>query len=285
MSIWRLRVLFCSLLVTLLPLLQGCGSSKGVAEFQLYSQAFNLQYEQGDTFLDRLAVAERKLGLYRAKRRGAGKFLPSDAAYYVESADPPLTASIRDSLKSLKAYNDALSALGNGETAAALSNRISTLAGNLVGAAAAIHVATVNPVGGKATEVMVSNMTEAVNIAGPIITAVATRAARESFRDQLIQTYPSMQALLQAMREGSTAMYYVIYVSRTLGTSTGSQELQKDREALAGWVVLMDKTLIAMRFAYNSAKSQNFNSESAGLLETSIELKGLAEQIKRARAK
>jgi hypothetical protein len=54
---------------------------------------------------------------------------------------------------------------------------------------------------------------------------------------------------------------------------------------LAGWVVLMDKTLIAMRIAYEAAISQNFEVESAGLLEASIELKGLAEQIKRDRAK
>jgi hypothetical protein len=78
------------------------------------------------------------------------------------------------------------------------------------------------------------------------------------------------------MHEGSTAMYYVIHVSRTLGTSGGSQELQRDREALAGWIVLMDKTRIAMGIAYEAAKSRNFESDSAGLLEASIELMGLA---------
>jgi len=282
---WGWRLVGGCVLAALAALLQGCGSSKGVAEFQLYSQSFNLQYEQGDTFLNTLAVAERKLGLHRARRRGSAVFVAADAAYFVESVDPPLTASIRGSLKTLKAYNDALSALANGEAAAALSNRVSTLAGNLIAAAASTQVAFGATAGIPGAQAMLSKATEALNVAGPVITAVATRASRESFRQQLIETYPSMQALLQALREGSTAMYYVVHVSRTLGTSTGSQELEKDREALAGWVVLMDKTLIAMRIAYEAAISQNFEVESAGLLEASIELKGLAEQIKRDRAK
>jgi hypothetical protein len=40
-----------------------------------------------------------------------------------------------------------------------------------------------------------------------------------------------------------------------------------------------------MQVAYEAAMNQNFEAESAGLLEASIELKGLAEQIKKARAK
>lgn len=282
---WHWRLFGACLVVALASLLQGCGSSKGVAEFQLYTQSFNLQFEQGDTFLNTLAVAERKIGLFRAKARPARKFEPSDAAYFVESVDPPLTASLRASLKTLKAYNEALGALANGEAAAALSNRISTLAGNLVAAA----VATQGAVGAAAAfpgaDVMISKATQALNVAGPIVTAVATRAARESFRQQLIETYPSMEALLEALRDGSPAMFTVIYVSRTLGTNTGGQALEKDRELLAGWVVLMDKTLVAMRIAYEAAKNQNFESESTGLLEASIELKGVAEQIKKARAK
>lgn len=285
MGRWRWRLVGACLIVALASLLQGCGSSRGVAEFQLYSQSFNLQFEQGDTFLNSLAVAERKLGLIKAQRRGKAVFVANDAAYFIESVDPPLTASIRGSLKTLKAYNEALGALANGEAAVALSNRINTLAGNVVAAAASTQIAFGAAKAVPGAEAMVSKVTQALNVAGPIITAVATRAARESFRQQLIDTYPSMQALLQALREGSTSMYYVIYVSRTLGTNTGGDTLEKDRQALAGWVVLMDKTLVAMNIAYEAAMTQSFESDSAGLLEASIELKGVAEQIKKARAK
>lgn len=167
-----------------------------------------------------------------------------------------------------------------------MASRINTLAGNLV-AAAASTAAAVGPAkaitGGEA---LISKTTQALNVAGPIITAIATRAARESFREQLIATYPSMQELLKAMRDGAGAMYYVIYVSRTLGASPATQEtLDKDRQLLAGWVVLIDKTLVAMGVAYEAAKTRSFESDTSGLLEASIELKGVAEQIKKARAK
>ena len=277
-------------------LLGGCGSTRGVAEFQLYNESFNSQFEQGDAVLDLLGEAERKLGRSQIERRGGltGPFRPKEAAYLVDNVDPPITASIRTSLNSLKAYNEALGGLANGEAAAALSNRINTLAGNLIGAVAAsssaLGGAAAIPGAGK----MIGDAGAALNVAAPIITAVATRAARESFRTQLVATYPSMRSLLETLREGTPVMFYVLYQGRVtrgsraqggLATAADRSALEKDRQTLAGWVLLLDKTLIAMDAAIDAAISQSTETNANGLLEASIEMKVLAEQIKKARAK
>ena len=50
-------------------------------------------------------------------------FDPDNAAYYLDTVDPPITASFRASLKSLKIYNEALVGLTNGEAASVLAAR------------------------------------------------------------------------------------------------------------------------------------------------------------------
>jgi hypothetical protein len=122
------------------------GCAQGVREFGQYTEAFNLQYQQGDEILNSVAKAEREL-FRRRERRGlvGARFDPKYAAYYVDSVDPPVTASIRGSLKSLKLYSEALGALANGEAAEALTNRVGTLASTVIGAAAAAHVAAGGP--------------------------------------------------------------------------------------------------------------------------------------------
>jgi hypothetical protein len=270
------------------------GCARGVAQYQLYVQAFNAQYEQGDAILNAVARAERIVVL-RSLRRGSTirRFDPDKAAYFVESVDPPLTGAIRASLKSLKAYNEALGALANGEAAEALTNRIGTLASNLIGAGAAFGAIGVVPgVAGPEVGALAQQATQALNIATPIIKQVATFATREAFRRQLIATYPAMHDLLLALRNGTPAMFFVLERSRaeraetpTGLTAAGLASLEQDRVQLAGWVVLMDKALVAMQTAVEAALSDAPDAELADLTEVSVELRVLAEKIKSLRSK
>jgi hypothetical protein len=169
--------------------LSGC--AKGIADYQLYVQAFNAQYEQGDAILNSVAQAERKV----VKRRLAtNRFDPNKAAYFVDAVDPPITGAIRASLKSLKAYNDALGGLANGEAAAALANRIGTLATNIVGTIGATQVALAGAPAIPGADKLIAGVARSLDLATPIIKQVATIAARESFRRQLIETYPAMRS-------------------------------------------------------------------------------------------
>lgn len=269
------------------------GCSQGVREFGLYTEAFNLQYQQGDEVLNTVAKAERTLFRRRlARSRTIQRFDPKLAAYYVDTVDPPVTASIRASIKSLKVYNDALGALANGEAAEALTNKIGVLLTNLASAAAATQVATGIPAGLMQADKLVAGIKLVVN-ASPIATQVLTWVSREAFREQLIAAYPTMKGLLLELRDnGTPSMFFAMerYRSDRADTSTGlsasaTEALTKDREQLAGWVLLMNKTLEAMDTAVVAAMSNSPDTVLASLSDSSIELKVLAEKVKSLRAK
>ena len=267
------------------PVLTACTS--GIAEFQLYDQAFDAQYEQGAKVLDRVASAERTVVRKRESRRSPGlNYSPDKAAYYVDTGDPPLTGAIRASLKSVKSYNKALSGLANGEAAKVLSGRIGTLTSNLTATAGAFQVA-----GGGA---FLAGGQAIIERLLPIFEQVLTIANREAFRKQLLKAYPDMRALLVKMRAGTKPMFAIIkrsYVKRgSLGGTDGVPaadvpKLKKDRALLAGWVILIDQTLLAMDAAAQSALSDASAPDIASLVETSIELRILAEKIKDAQAR
>src|SRR5262245_58742884 len=102
-------------------LLFGClaaGCTQAVPEYNTYVLAFNAQYEQGDAVLDIVGQAERTVG---GRLLDPAVFDPNSAAYYLDTVDPPITASFRASLKSLRTYNDALIGLTNGEAANVLT--------------------------------------------------------------------------------------------------------------------------------------------------------------------
>ena len=190
-------------------LVSGC--ARGVAEYQLYVQAFNLQYAQGDAILDSVARAERIGALRRMKRSVLVRpFNPNEAAYLVESVDPPITGSIRASFKALKSYNDALGALANGEAAAALTNRLGNLTSSVVGAIAATQVAVSGAGAVPGASQLVSEAGKSLKLASPIVQQIATFAGREVFRRQLIDTYPAMRNLLLALRNGTPAMFFIL---------------------------------------------------------------------------
>ncbi|MER8394924.1 hypothetical protein NKH10_23885 [Mesorhizobium sp. M1340] len=260
----------------------------GVAEFQLYVQAFGKQYEQGQTVLDRVARAERIVVRRRMAGTSASDFNPDQAAYYIDIGDPPITASIRASLKSLKDYNDALGALASGERAEALVARAGTLTVALAGTVTALGAATGAAALVPGASQLVSQAAGAANQAVPIFQRIGAHASRESFRRQLIEAYPAMRELMLAMREGTPAMYEIMkrsYVQRgSLETPTGIPssnvaELEKDRELLAGWVVLIDRSLAAMETAVATAMSGASPGDLAALTAASVELQVLAVQV------
>ncbi len=274
--------------------LTGC-ATRGIAEFQLYNQAFDVQYEHGELILNSLAHAERTIVLRRIRHSGEiQSFNPDQAAYFVENVDPPITGSIRTSLKSLKTYNDALGGLANGEAAEALSNRMGTLATNIAGAIAAAQAALAGAAAIPGATELVSESAQALRVATPIIKELATFASRCAFRKQLIATYPSMRDLLLALRKGTPAMFEVFKRARVQRGSLedpsgismeGQAALENDRAMLAAWVVLLDKTLVAMDAAVATAMTEVTSTDLASLTEASIELRVLAEQIKSLRAR
>ncbi|MER8605557.1 hypothetical protein NKH48_17635 [Mesorhizobium sp. M1233] len=267
--------------------LSGC--TRGVAEFQAYVQASDAQFRQGTEVLDRMAVAERIVAGRLLARRSPLSFDPSNARYYTDVGDPPLTMSFRASLQSIKAYNDAVAALANGEAAAALSNRLVSISTNLEAAGTAMASANSQGALGATATAFLGQGSAAVAIALPVFRQIATLAGRETFRRQLVVGFPAMRDLLLALRNATPAMYDVMSRSyrepgSTMSGSGLSQQnlidLGRDRRALAGWVILVDQTVLAMDAAAASAASGSGTADVAALAEASVEIRILAEQIK-----
>lgn len=268
----------------LLPVLTGC--SGGIAEFQIYDQAFDAQFAKGEAVLDRVARAERIVVLRREARKPAlQEFDPNNAAAYLGTGDPPITAAMRASLKSVQSYNKALTGLANGESARSLSARAGKVTSNLLSASGALAVAS----GGSSAFAAAG----AGLVGGllPVFERVAAAANRAAFRRDLLKAYPDMRKLLQRMRDGTSEMFELIrrsYVQRgLLGASGGVPtadlpKLRQERQLLAGWVVLLDRTLVAMDSAAEASLRGASSADIAVLAETSSELRILAETIRAA---
>lgn len=277
-------------LVLISGLLNSCAAA-GYQEFQLYSQAYDAQYAQADTVLQTVGRAERSLWTERQPRvNRAGSFVPNDAAYYIDTVEPPQTAAIRFSLLVVKNYNEAMLALASGENAKALSSKISTLTVNVASAAVAVG-ALLTP-SATAAQLATSNTGKfAKAMSGyldylPIVNEVANIASREAFRKQLIQSYPTIRDILLTLRnDGTRVMYEVIRTSTDNGvdspvpkTDAGAQKM------LAGWVLLLDKTDVALAAAVNAARSgSQVNLDT--LSQASVELTVMAEQVRAAKLK
>jgi hypothetical protein len=264
-----------------------------VAEYQLYVDAFDAQNISGNEALNRVATAERKVA---ARHLADDTFDPDKAGYYVDTGDPPLTGSIRATLKALKSYNDALGALASGAAADAMATQIGGVVSNLAAAGLAINAGFTGAavIGTPAAKTFLETGSAEIAKALPFFKEVATLAGREAFRRQLVLAYPHMRALLEGMRAGTPAMYDIIersYVKRgSLETATGisaadAEKLEQDRQALAGWVILLDKTLVAMTAAVQAAMTNASPVDLAAMTEASVELRVLAEKVQEIQAK
>ncbi|MCP4933523.1 MAG: hypothetical protein GY927_04800, partial [bacterium] len=202
--------------LTIVLFVISCGSTQGVIEYQKYTLAFNMQIEAGNNVLDSVARAERIVGLRRIKRGGDfPDFSPNDAAYFVDTVQPPVTASIRASLNILKSYNDALAGLANGEAAEALAARLGKLVADLSGTTVAIANALGGPSAVTGVDTLAGELINKINIFTKIFKAVAVRQGREQFREQLIEAAPDMEKFLVELRESTPVMFELLKLGKT----------------------------------------------------------------------
>lgn len=235
--------------------------------------------------LDRLAAAERTVSSRsQARELGITNFDPNQASIYLQVGDPPLTDAIRSSLDSVRQYNQALSGLATGEAASALSNRFSTAATSLGASAASIT-------GAAGLDLAVTpQLSSAIGQVLPIFRQLATISNRIQFREQLLLAYPDVRNLLVTLRNGTKDMFELMkrsYVTRgslgsgsTLGISPDNlKKLEADRAMLAGWVILLDRTIVAMDAAVQASAMGSSSADLASLVEATVEIRALADTI------
>ncbi|PVB59516.1 hypothetical protein DCO57_21935 [Labrenzia sp. 011] len=253
-------------------LLAAC--SNAVREFQIYSTAFDLQNETAQKVLDKIANAER--AHWTVLNNGndpARAFKPNDAAYYVIVGDPPLTASMRKTLAAAKAYNQALAGLANGESVDALMSRTTSIVNDLSAAQSDLSSAA-----GFAEIVTIPAVVPGyLGTAKQIFGTALKGAARESFRANLLRAFPTIKQILVTYRDGTPELYYFVISSPK---AVSRQQMLKDRELFASWVLLIDQTIGAMEVAVKAARNQGSRANIDALADHAIELRILAEKVK-----
>lgn len=259
----------------------------GVPEFLQFAAAYEVQAVEADKVLDRLAEAERVLVRRRfARDAGVRAFVPAEAAYYLDVGDPPLTGAIRASMRSVGLYNDTLAGLATGEAASALTVRIGDASAALAVAAGSLALLAG---AGIAAPPAIGIAIERLR---PLLGRLAGAASRAEFRRRLVAAYPDIRALVLAVRGGTAQMFVVIKRSYVqpglLGGTDGIAKadlaaLAADRRLLAGWVVLLDRTLVAMDRA-KAAVERGSPADVAALVSASIGIRALAGTIRALRS-
>lgn len=285
-----LRYIFA---IGLLAMLGAC--SNGIQEFRYFSEAYKAQAESGEAALDRLAVSERKLWAvgFDAKKNDPANdstiipaFDPDDARYIVDVGDPPLTASIRGSMRSVLHFNQAMTGLATGEAGTVLAARMSAAAVAVAGAAGSLSTAAGLPQG----VALAPTVQTAVGAVGPLFEQLAQIEDRAKFRTLLIESYPQVKQLIGELRAGTAEMFEVHKEAyKEPGSLFGVEgvpeeklpELERERLLLAQWVVLLDKSVAAMDEAILAISDDSVTP--ASLIAVSQELSRLAESVTRLR--
>lgn len=240
-------------------------SVNGIVEFEAYKSAFDKTQATAGGILDQLAVQERALFLKVNKSaRSPIRFNPTLARYYTDSVDPPGTASFRAALDTIKAYNDLLYGLETGQTAQAMTAKISALESSLMSATnstAGVLAAgaAVSPQVGAA----MASLNQIFAQLTPLIQSALTFRSQQEFQAFLISAYPTVRELLLELR-ASTGVIFPVLTAATVARSirdTGNGALTADesskidgyRKLLADWVILIEATIKALDQAKTAA--------------------------------
>ncbi|WP_324751447.1 hypothetical protein [Roseovarius sp. Pro17] len=264
-----------------------CACSFGAAEFQIYRQAFEIQYVEGDKVLDEVGRAERKLMQQKFNRlSGVRSFDPDEAKYYLKVGDPPLAGAIRASLTALKDYNDALSGFATGEAAAAVRSELSSASSSLEASLTTLGGAT------GVDAAFVKILSEGIGRVLLVLEVLERAQNRAVFRERLVAAHPDMKNLMLELRRGTGPMFDVVKLGYTTRGSLGGTDgintdnlkrLEDFRGLLAGWVILIDQSVLAMDQAVLAVATQAYAPDLTSLIKASVEIEVLAEAIKTAR--
>lgn len=273
---------------SLIPIAIAClfaSCTAGVNEFQAYSVAYNLQNAEAQTVLDKLAKDEREIWRLEFDTARTPTFTPENASYYVNVGDPPITGSIRSSIAGVNHFNDALLGLATGERVSALTGQITSSVNNFQQAKAGFSSTAQLTSASGAAGAFKNSATSALptlTVAIPILEAATTAVSRAQFRSLLLEAYPSLRQVLLQMKSTAGAIYKV-YLAENISTGASRAQQLADRELIAGWVILLDQTIVAMDAAVAAVQNVSADAKLNQLSEASIELRVLAETLRATR--
>ena len=246
-------------------LLAGCASGpfdligapgRGTADIPHYRAAMRAQHLAGIKVLDRLAWAESRL-LAKAGGNAPDGFDPNRAAAVLGVGDPPRTAVLRQALETVTAFNALL--IGDGGSDGAVP----------------IWPASASVAEGAAME----RISAALHHIAPVL--------RRTSQDGVAGATPKIRELLLALRAATPAIYEILHVAEVVPgnledpdgiPAEGRTRLAADRKSLAGWVLLIDQTLVTVELAAITRRSGD-PADRAALIAAAIRLNTLADAV------
>jgi hypothetical protein len=269
-------------------------SFSGIVEFEAYKSAFDKTHATAQSILDQLAVQERALFLKVNKSaRSPVKFNPALARYFTDSVDPPGTQSYRAALDTIKAYNDLLYGLETGQTAEAMTAKISSLESSLVGATnstAALFAAgtAVTP----QVTAAITTLDTLFKTLLPFIKSGLKFRSRQEFQSFLISAYPTVRELLVELRAGTATIFPVLTAATiarsirdpTSGALTSDETAKIDayRRLLADWVILIEASIKALDQAKVAAETgPTVGGSITGLTAIATEMDSVAQSARK----
>lgn len=256
---------------------------QAVPQFQNYQAAFRAQQAVGTRVFDRLAEGERRL-IARTNAVGSGSaFDPDLATSYLGVGEPPRTALLRGALDTVAAYNAALARLAAGDSGSQMASGIASVVDNLSATGLLIAGRPSAAVAG------FDALAKALSRALPLLANLRSARDQRDFAKRLIAAAPAMRATIRGLRAATPAMFLALRESRATpgdlahaaGLSDAARaEIDRDRRLLAGWVLLLDRTLMAMDAAVAAASAGGDPDHFAALIEASLRLRAMAEAIR-----
>lgn len=255
--------------------LAACTTYRGIGEFEAYRAAFDQSYQTGNAILDIFAQKERSLYV-RTYPPSALSYDPDLASYYVDTVDPPATAAFRRGLETVKAYNDVLYGLASGQTVEALSASLLGLSNSVTGARTEMSkLLAGGRLAGKETVKLIGTLDGRLAAAGKLVSFALKYKSRADFRRFAIEYHEEAQAILVALRQGSTEIFPVLTADSTDSIEgVDTAKITSYRQLLSDWVISLDATILAFKrlsLALNTS-GQQLDTSIAALSRSATEL-------------
>lgn len=272
--------------------LTGCVNNSGIAEFTRYQQSFDRGLIIGESVLDRLSVAEQALG--RAELTplspSAFTFDPTRARYYVDTVEPPITASLRASLALVADYNKTVAALASGESAEALATRLNMIGSGALLVGTRVSALAVGPGGQLAG--LATSLANPLNALTPLTQRAFAFRTQAAFREEVVARKGDVQAVMRALIDATPQIFNVIAlpVAQSHRTPTGNTPFTEEeaqmlgalQRDLANLVILLEASSTALDAAVEAIANGRSAPSLAGFAAATDELNAVARAARTA---
>lgn len=252
-----------------LLLLSACGTTAGVAEFRVYTQAIDATAEASAPIIDRLSVVERANAVSLIDNgndddgtlkgsvvnnadagipdRGlAQNFAVAHAAYFAQTGRPPFAGSIELSIAALQRFNGAMTLYADGKALDAALADFVAIGRNAELAATALGIS-------------VASAVPATSVAAEGISALGGIGSRSAFRDLLKSEGKTVDDLLAALIDKAPLVFQYLstpdFDERALhrrgepGFEKATTAITNTRALIAEWVLLLQAARQALASA------------------------------------